>query len=113
MVTVEKTSGGLYHSRSVGLLTVGDRVDVSDDLAVYLCDDRDDFERVIDETGEKEEDASPLSLTDLDGVGESTAETLRDAGFTAHNVGSASVDDLVTVDGVGEALAADLSNMEE
>lgn len=72
---------------------------------------------VATESGDDEPVVSPESsesdLTTLDGVGESTAENLRNAGFgTVDDVTNASRDDLVAVDGVGEALADDLTGGE-
>jgi large subunit ribosomal protein L32e len=53
------------------------------------------------------EDSEIDELTDISGVGESKAETLREAGFeTVEDVRGASQDDLAAVDGVGMALAA-------
>ena len=46
MVTVEKVRGGRYHHTELGLVEIGDRADVSESLAAYLCDGRGDFERV-------------------------------------------------------------------
>ncbi|MFP4188738.1 MAG: 50S ribosomal protein L32e [Halobacteriales archaeon] len=46
-------------------------------------------------------------LTDVDGVGESKAETLREAGYeTVEDLKRASQDDLSETEGVGKALAA-------
>ena len=47
MPTVEKTSPGRVYVRSVDQeFALGDRADVSEDGAAYLCDERGDFERV-------------------------------------------------------------------
>lgn len=46
MPVVEKTHGGRVTIRDIGEFEAGDRVDVSDDAAAYLCDERDDFARV-------------------------------------------------------------------
>jgi large subunit ribosomal protein L32e len=55
-----------------------------------------------DADGEDHED-----ITDISGVGESKAETLRAAGYeTVEDIRTASQDDLAAVDGVGMALAA-------
>ena len=52
-------------------------------------------------------DDSPEELEDLDGVGASTADALRDAGFeTVDDVRAADQDDLADAEGVGAALAA-------
>jgi large subunit ribosomal protein L32e len=56
----------------------------------------------------EDEDAAAIEeLTDIGGVGEAKAETLREAGFeTVDDVRGASQDDLAAVDDVGMALAA-------
>lgn len=46
MPTVEKTTGASVYVRGIGNFTVGDRADVSDEDAAYLCETRGDFERV-------------------------------------------------------------------
>jgi len=52
-------------------------------------------------------DDEPQELTDIGGVGESTAEALREAGFeTVADVRAAAEDELTEVPGVGAALAA-------
>ncbi len=49
----------------------------------------------------------PEQLTDVDGVGESKAEELRDAGYeTVDDLRRASQEDIADVEGVGKALAA-------
>lgn len=57
---------------------------------------------------EADEDASSYDdLTDISGVGEGTAENLRDAGFeTVADVARADQADLTEVEGIGNALAA-------
>lgn len=47
MPTVEKVRGGEVLVRGIDTrFSVGDRADVSDELAAYLCEERGDFERV-------------------------------------------------------------------
>lgn len=71
-----------------------------------------DDENVVVEPEVEVSDVQPL--TDLDGVGEATADSLHEAGYTTvEDVRSESVENLVAVDGVGEALAADLSEVDE
>jgi large subunit ribosomal protein L32e len=54
-----------------------------------------------------EDDEEIEELTDISGVGDAKAETLREAGFeTVGDIRRASQDDLSAVDGVGMALAA-------
>jgi len=54
-----------------------------------------------------ESDEGPEDLEDIAGVGTSTADALRDAGFeSVEDVAAADEDDLTEVDGVGAALAA-------
>lgn len=56
MVTVEKVRGGRVRVRGIGRFERGDRADVSEEDAAYLCDERGDFERVGD--AEVENDAA-------------------------------------------------------
>ena len=47
-----------------------------------------------------------VGLEELEGVGEKTAQTLRDAGFkTPEDIANATIDDLMKVEGVGEKIA--------
>ena len=48
MVLIEKVRGGPYNSEATGYVSIGDRVDVSEGAAAYLCDDREEFDRVDD-----------------------------------------------------------------
>lgn len=55
----------------------------------------------------------PGDITDIEGVGPSTTEALEDAGFaTIDDLRSAEPDDLLEVDGIGEQLAARLTESE-
>ena len=57
MPTVEKTRGNRVYIRGVGRFGRGDRANVDEDTAAYLCDERGDFERVGDANdGEDEAD---------------------------------------------------------
>jgi large subunit ribosomal protein L32e len=57
-----------------------------------------------DETADDDE---PTELTDISGVGESKAESLREAGYeSVQDIKTASQSDLADVDGIGMALAA-------
>ncbi|MDY6779502.1 MAG: 50S ribosomal protein L32e [Halobacteria archaeon] len=54
-----------------------------------------------------EEDNEEMELTDVEGVGETKAESLREAGYEeVDDLREATQDDLSEVDGVGKALAA-------
>ncbi len=82
-----------------------DEVEISDDV------EADVEELEPDDAGEEEteEDDEPeiTELTDISGVGESKAESLREAGFdNVDKVRGADQDELADVDGVGMALAA-------
>ncbi|MFC6835193.1 50S ribosomal protein L32e [Halomarina ordinaria] len=58
-----------------------------------------------DENDRNDEDVA--ELTDISGVGEAKAESLREAGFeTVEDVRAASQDELAEADGIGNALAA-------
>jgi large subunit ribosomal protein L32e len=78
---------------------------VESDVETAESEPVDDSEDV--ETAESEDAEATEELTDIGGVGEEMAETLRAAGFeTVEDVRGASQDDLAAVDGVGMALAA-------
>jgi predicted flap endonuclease-1-like 5' DNA nuclease len=58
-----------------------------------------------------EEEVDAESLTDLEGVGEATAEKLRDAGLeSVADVRAADADELEDVDGLSESLASELAD---
>jgi large subunit ribosomal protein L32e len=82
-----------------------DDIEVSDDVDA-------DVEELVDgadETDEDDEDDEDTieELTDISGVGDSKAESLREAGYdNLAKIKGASQDDLANVDGVGMALAA-------
>jgi large subunit ribosomal protein L32e len=60
---------------------------------------------------ESDEGTDAESLTDLEGVGEATAEKLRDAGFgSVADVRAADTGELVDVDGISESLASELAD---
>jgi large subunit ribosomal protein L32e len=78
---------------------------VESDVETAESEPVDDSEDV--ETAESEDTEATEELTDIGGIGEEMAETLRAAGFeTVEDVRGASQDDLAAVDGVGMALAA-------
>jgi len=66
MPLVEKTTGASVYLRGLERnLAIGDRADVSEDYAAYLCDERGDFERLevqeaefreVDDEDEAEDD---------------------------------------------------------
>ena len=70
MVTIEKVGSGRYFNTETGLVTGGDRADVSDDTAAYLCDERAVFRRV--------EDGADVSENDADSLDDLTKEELYD-----------------------------------
>jgi len=75
----------------------------SDETAAESAATTDDAE---DEAEEEDEDEYE-ELTDIAGVGDAKAETLREAGYnTVEAVKGASQSDLADVDGIGNALAA-------
>ena len=82
-----------------------DEVEVSDDVEASV----EELAPEEDETEDEEEDDEPeiQELTDISGVGDSKADTLREAGYnTVDQVRGASQDDLADIDGIGMALAA-------
>ncbi|NLV11888.1 hypothetical protein [Haloarcula argentinensis] len=67
MPTVEKTHGGRVVLRTIGRqLSVGDRAEVSDELAAYLCDERGDF-AVVDDAGATEDETDDDTVGQEDG----------------------------------------------
>jgi len=92
-----------------------DELDVSDDVEAEVeeLSDADGTADAAEEAdAEAEESAGTeepeiTELTDISGIGESKAETLREAGYTSvDHIRGASQDELADVDGVGMALAA-------
>lgn len=79
MPTVEKTKGGRVSVRGIGDFVPGEPVEVSDDDAEYLCDERGDF-TVVDDAGDddvfqedgmsddQERDIDMRSRSDLESV---------------------------------------------
>jgi large subunit ribosomal protein L32e len=70
--------------------------------------DEEEVEADTDDAADDENEQEEIEeLTDISGVGDAKAETLREAGFeTVGDIRRASQDDLSAVDGVGMALAA-------
>ncbi|WP_158589370.1 helix-hairpin-helix domain-containing protein [Halococcus sp. IIIV-5B] len=65
-----------------------------------------DLEPAITKVGESDEDGAGVDVTEVDGVGESKADALREAGFeTVSDVREADLDDLEEAEGVGQASA--------
>lgn len=118
MVEIEKTAGGRVSYRALQCqLSSGDRVDVSEGIAATLCDERGTFKRVSsaassgglsDSTTDTGTDAA---FTELDGVGEATADALRDAGYESiTDVRKTDPSTLAAdVDGIGASLASDIT----
>lgn len=109
--TIRLTEDGPVRYRGGGIsCDRGETVGTNADHAEYLADTFDYFEVVDGGDEDTSDDEGTQSLTELSGVGDATAESLRDAGYdTVDAVRSASVEDLVDVDGVGESLAMELS----
>lgn len=108
-VTVRLLSGK-FDSGAGGLHTEGDTFDVAESTAGEHAE----LERVSDDEsgGSDGEDASSAeSLTDLEGVGDSTADALVEAGYgSVADVRSADADALAeAVDGIGTSLAESLT----
>ncbi|ACV12476.1 Ribosomal protein L32e [Halorhabdus utahensis DSM 12940] len=71
------------------------------------ADASDDAADEADAEPEEDDAAAYDDLTDISGVGEGTAENLREAGFeTVEDVARAEQSDLTEVEGIGNALAA-------
>jgi len=79
MPTVEKIRGGRVLVRGLGEFDLGDRADVSDADAQYLCEERGDFKLVNGEAGE-DFDINGW----LDNDYRERAEAVRDGGVDAY-----------------------------
>jgi large subunit ribosomal protein L32e len=88
--------------------------DVEEDVAEDVEEDVEEAEEEDAEEAEKAtaedeaaDEAAETELTDLGGVDDSAAETLRDAGYeTVEHVGAATQDQLQSIEGISTALAA-------
>lgn len=87
---------------SAGTAPAGDDSDADDSDG-----DGEPATKATDESGGAEpDDGDGRDLTDVDGIGPSTAESLRETGFeSVDDLRDASRDDLVAVDGIGPAKA--------
>lgn len=87
-----------------------DDVEVSDDVQAEIEESTEDEELATEtETADEAEDDEPEieELTDISGVGDSKAASLREEGFnTVDHIRGASQEELSNVDGIGMALAA-------
>lgn len=64
MPTVEKVNGGRVLVRGIGRFAIGDRAEVSEADAAYLCDARGDFELVDDSDLPTEADETGATVAD-------------------------------------------------
>jgi large subunit ribosomal protein L32e len=110
-----------FRSDPTGILREDETAAVSEAAADRLLENW-PFEVVNDGSAEADNSASRDeddseggdALTDLNGVGEDTADDLRAAGYeTPVDVRDADSDELTEVDGIGEATAADLVDESE
>ncbi len=85
-----------------------DELEVSDDVEASVEELTPETDAVPKEEPEETEQKEQYEeLTDISGVGEPKAETLRDAGYeTVDHVRGASQEELADIDGIGMALAA-------
>ncbi|ELZ05389.1 Rho termination factor N-terminal domain-containing protein [Natrialba aegyptia] len=94
MPKVEKISGGQVFIKSIGQhFSLGDRADVGEELAAYLCDERGDF-AIVEELPE------PADLTvdeDSDDLEDKTVDDLQDLAAEAEIGGRSKMnkDDLI------------------
>lgn len=111
-VTVRLTDDGPIRYSGGGIrCDRGDEVTTNADHADYLVENY-GFELIAEESSDDSTDENPL--TDLKGVGESTADALQEAGYTSvDSVRGASAEDLVAINGIGETLAAELSEVDD
>ena len=111
-----------FRSDPTGILREDETATVDESAADRLLENW-PFEIVNDDSTEADDDsegsdeddsAGGDALTDLNGVGEDTADDLRAAGYeTPADVRDADRDELTEVDGIGEATAADLVDESE
>ena len=89
-----------------------DEVEVSDDVEADVDEmtpeEADEEDETAGEADTEEDDEPEITeLTDISGVGDAKAETLRESGFTSvDHIRGASQEELADVDGIGMALAA-------
>ena len=113
-----------FRSDPTGILREDETAAVSEAVADRLVenwpfevvnDDSTEADDEDDSEGSDEDDSAETNaLTDLNGVGEDTADDLRAAGYeTPGDVRDADPDELIDVDGIGEATAADLVDESE
>ena len=95
MPLVEKIAGGTVHVRGAGRFSYGDRADVDDEMAAYLCEERGDFKRVdatdveFEEVGEDDvDDAEEDAADDLESK---TVDELQDLAAEADVSGRSSM----------------------
>jgi serine/threonine protein kinase len=86
-------------------------VDVSDEIETAVSKLGDDTETTttepIESVDEETDNDEVTKIEDISGVGETTAEALREAGYNSpEHIRGASQDELANVDGIGVALAA-------
>ena len=111
-----------FRSDPTGILREDETATVDESAADRLLENW-PFEIVNDDSTEADDDsegsdeddsAGGDALTDLNGVGEDTADDLRAAGYeTPADVRDADRDELTEVDGIGETTAADLVDESE
>ena len=89
-----------------------DELDVDEDAEADDGDEADETDAASEADGEAdaaddESDDIPDELTEVSGVGDAKADTLREAGFeTVDDLRRADQDDLAEIEGIGNALAA-------
>ncbi len=97
---------GISTALAARLKAETDEVEISDDVEADVEDLGEDEDEAEDEA-DADDEPELQELTDISGVGESKAESLREAGFdTVDKVAGADQDELANADGIGMALAA-------
>ncbi len=100
---------GISTALAARLKAETDEVEISDDAEADVEDIGDDEpeEEAADDEDDEDDEPAIQELTDISGVGEAKADSLREAGFdTVEKVAGADQDELANVDGIGMALAA-------
>jgi len=99
---------GISTALAARLKAETDEVGISDDVEADVDEIGDDDEaEATDEEEEADEEDEIEELTDISGIGDAKADSLREAGYTTvDHIRGADQDELAEVSGIGMALAA-------
>lgn len=104
MPTVEKTSGGRVYIRPLDQrFGIGDRVDVDEEMAAYLCDERGDFSRIVEKDDAEDESEDTEDESESEDVDEELPFDPADLTVDELEERIADIDDAETLDAIGQA----------